>query len=129
MAIKPSPATWAELQAKAGAAVDAYDRYRMELDARHQSYRYAPKAQIHKLDVLKRAADRARDRLYAYLQLISPRDWSSGVTIAWVVRRLTFEDAITAGQLAQIPDPAWGRTAEDSKRFAWPIQGRTHATP
>jgi hypothetical protein len=126
--ITANASKWADLQRKARETADADQTERIRLQVKYSAVQYASKTELRRLDVLRRAEDRARDRLYAYLKEISPRDWSQGVPITWVVRRLTFEDAVTAGQLAQIPDPAWGCSVEDSRRFAQPVRHHGQAS-
>lgn len=120
--IKRDRAKWEDLQRKAQEARDADTAERIRLQVKYSAVHYASTAERKRLEVLQRAAQRAGNRLYAYLAAISPRDWSTGVPVSWIIGRLTFDDATTAGQLAMIPDPAWGSTQEDARRFAQPVK-------
>ena len=112
---------FAELQTKWQNASTACYALRIALDARYQSYRYAPRPRLRKLESLERAEHRAHERFYAFLKAISPRNWESGVPCRWAMNKLTYEDAVTRGQLAHVPDPAFGYNVTDMQRFSWPL--------
>ena len=47
-----------------------------------------------KLDALANARDRVGDTLFAYIQAVSPRDWSHGVPSHWILEELSYEDVV-----------------------------------
>jgi hypothetical protein len=94
---------------------------RADASRRYRDLIYAPAKIRHAVDVLDRADRRAQDRVYAMLATISPREWTHGIPMHYVRMRLTYADAVTRGQLAQIPDPAYGYTQADSVQFAAPL--------
>ena len=118
--MKPNEQRFTLLQQRWQAASAALDTLRGELNRRYQAYNYAPKGQRDKLDTLDRREGRASDAFLAYLAAISPRDWTQGIPVVWLRDGLIYADAVTAGQLSVVPPAAWGYTAEDSRRFAWP---------
>lgn len=111
------------LQRKAQDAAHAEWQYRLTLQVKYGSghVHYAKTAEQKRLDVLRRATNRAQDRLFVELAKISPRDWSRYVPCRWIVETLTYSDACTAGQLSVTPECAWGATVDDLQRFAAPV--------
>lgn len=63
-------------------------------------------------DRLSAAVDKAGDALFAHVQAISPRDWSVGVPVSWVLEDLTFEDAErpVGEPLSVVPPLSYGST-------------------
>lgn len=61
---------------------------------------------------LNAAVDKAGDALFAHVQAISPRDWSFGVPLCWVLSDLTFEDAVRPidEPLSVVPPLSYGST-------------------
>ncbi len=105
----------------------AYDDQRQALLVA-LAVRYGPdwriacrRADQHRLDRLANACRRVEARAYAWLARHSPRDWSSSVPIGHVMRDLSYADAVTSGQLAVVPPPAYGQTVDDARAFAWPV--------
>lgn len=62
-----------------------------------------------------RAADACMDWLDRYA---APRNWHAGVPMDWLCRTLSYADAITLGQMATIPPPAYGYSYRDAYAFA-----------
>lgn len=110
------------LKLKARVSAMKLQRLVTELDAHYQSHRYAPRTMRHKLDALRIADNKAWDKLFAFIQSISPRDWSCYVPIHWIRDHLTYEDAMTSGQLSVVPPPCYGSTPAQLQQFAWPIR-------
>lgn len=70
---------------------------------------------------LERFADRrsaVSDEFFELLAEIGGRSWTTGVPHWWVMEELTYEDAVTTGELATIPPPAYGSTEHDVMCFA-----------
>src|SRR6185312_13336491 len=65
-------------------------------------------ARLHKIE----------DLFLGLLLAISPRSWSSGAPLHWIMTDLTYDDAITRGPLSVIPPCAFASSAADLKRFA-----------
>jgi hypothetical protein len=104
--------------------IDAYGEYetmrwrlREKYGPHTWDYHYSA-AERRKLDSLSRRMDRLVASMYRLLSRISPRDWSHVVPTRWVMSELSFEDAITDGAMSVIPNPAYGYTREDARRFA-----------
>lgn len=82
-------------------------------------YLYATKAQQDRLSTADRSERTACGHCFAWLDQCSPRKgWRQGVPLWWVRERLTYNDAITAGPLSEVPPPAYGSTPGASVRFA-----------
>lgn len=93
--------------------------YRIELDSRYGSVSWnCWKASERKQyqTILERSS-KAQDRLFAVLEDVGSRDWSSGVPVRWIVENITWEMA-TTNDTIPIPPPAYGQDAKFSRRFA-----------
>lgn len=110
-----------ELQTNCRVTESMADGLRRELNAKHQQYQFAPKTQQKRLEKLDKAAYKAREKILDWLAKNSPRDWCKGIPFWWSYRKLTYEDAITSGQLSVTPEPAYGYSQLDSQWFAGPI--------
>lgn len=114
------------LQAKWRSAQTKAHDLRFELQYHYgDMYRVrAPKAKMAKADKASAAEERAQDAIFTYLEANSPRSWRSGVPCYWVCDKLTYADAITAGQMSVIPPVSYGGMPSDSIRFAGPVQAK-----
>lgn len=112
---------FAYLQGVAQAAADAESNYRINLRVKYGSASYGSRTEQTKLTKLGERSNKTFQRFFAFLQSISPRDWASCVPCNWMLRKLTYDDAITAGQMSMTPNPAWGYVQADAVRFAQPI--------
>jgi hypothetical protein len=61
--------------------------------------------------------------LFGILDTISRRDWRTGAPAGWILRELSFEDAITRGPLSVVPPPAYGSCVYQMQRFAAALPG------
>lgn len=61
---------------------------------------------------LRNAYEAVGDKLFAHVQAISPRDWSRGVPMCWVLMDLTYEDAVRplGEPLSVVPPMSYGAT-------------------
>jgi len=71
-----------------------------------------------RLEALDRAEDRTVTAMMTVLDEIGGRNWRAGAPLRWVMGELTYEDAITTGELSSVPPPAYGYSARDMQRFA-----------
>lgn len=111
------------LQKKAFEARNKLIEYWDKLSYKYNGYIYAQsRAETKKLDDLRERSDKHWDNFFNYLQSISPRNWSSFVPVTYIMESLTFEDAITKGQLSEIPPPAFGASQKDIEIFCQPIE-------
>ena len=121
---------FAELQSKAQQTAKAAQDYAIRLRVKYGDayYRgYLGKKATHRLDILQRANTRAVDRFFALLDTIGGRQFRSGVPCHWLIEKLTYEDAVTRGQMSAVPPPAWGCSDADMPRFAAPVRTETIA--
>ena len=104
-------------------ALDA-TRTELEIDLRvkYSAVCYASKTERKRLDALRARIDKTADRLFAMLDEISPRGWRSGAPWHWIITQLTYDDAVSSGQLAVVPPPAYGYNDRDMQLFAQPIK-------
>lgn len=86
----------------------------------HYPYQ-APKGKLKRLDALRAREDKASAAIFAWLDANSPRQWRTGVPAYWICESLTYDDAVTSGQLSVVPPPSYGCYPSDSIRFAQPI--------
>lgn len=112
---------FAALRAKTLDAIATRQTYKAELDAHYHDAAYAPAAKRAKLERLNNALKRHEDRFFAFVQTISPRDWTSGVPLGWIMRELTYDDAITRGPLSVVPPASWGYDVHHNRGFAAPL--------
>jgi len=70
------------------------------------------RADAKKLERLEEAERTAGRAFTDYLATISPRDWSYGVPLQWVLETLTFEDAVrpVGETLSVVPPLSYGST-------------------
>lgn len=61
---------------------------------------------------LRNAREVVGDKLFEHVQAISPRDWSRGVPMYWVLMDLTYEDAVRplGEPLSVVPPMSYGAT-------------------
>jgi hypothetical protein len=71
-----------------------------------------------KRETLYAAQSKAWDDMFDLLDIISPRQWRSGIAAAWVAEHLTYEDATTTGPLSVVPTPGYGSTQRSVEQFA-----------
>lgn len=66
-----------------------------------------------RLERLDAAVAREKDKFFANLEVISPRDWTYGVPSHWVLEKLTFEDAVrpVSERLSVVPPLSYGSTS------------------
>jgi hypothetical protein len=121
--------TFEALQAKYRAADERADRIRASLKAQYGHQWRAPAGKERKLNEAQAKADSAMEAIFAWLDANSPRDWRHGAPCYWVCAELSYEDAITAGQLSVIPPVVYGCYESDSRRFAAPIERVTFNLP
>lgn len=103
------------LRAKYLAAKSKLDEYRSELRLKYGSeYRdfWLKDGERKRSDRLQASADKVSAAFFEHLQSFSPRDWSYGVPLAWVLEDLAFEDAARpAGEtLSVVPPLSYGST-------------------
>lgn len=118
---KYTESQWITAQQQWRDADHAVFHARADARARYQDVAYAPSKVRRAIDVLARKEKRMQEKVYAILAVVSPRDWTRGIPITYVRESLTWADAITRGQLATIPKPAYGYSDQDSKQFARPL--------
>jgi hypothetical protein len=77
------------------------------------STQWASTTEKRKLEQLRARQHRAGDKLFALIQRVSPRDWSTGVPTCYVYGELSWDDATRplAEPLAVSPPCAYGHTA------------------
>lgn len=63
-----------------------------------------------KLERTGLARDKAGGAIVAYIQAISPRDWSRGVPVHWLYDEVTYEDVVrpVGEKLSVVPPLAYG---------------------
>lgn len=83
------------------------------------------RTEIARLAQLDRAQDREGDKFCALLDKIGGRNWRTHAPYWWVLEKLTFEDATTTVQLAEIPPAGYGYRPDDMQRFAAPRELET----
>lgn len=88
---------------------------------------YATGTERRFLDSLKKKQDKAFDRLYEWLDKFSPRDWESGISSAWIRDHLTYEDAVTTGEMANVPRPSYGYSDKDMIPFMAAIKDKNQS--
>jgi hypothetical protein len=71
-----------------------------------------------RLEVFRRAQDRASDAMFALLERIGGRSWKSLIPHHWVMEELTFEDATTRGRLSAVPPCGYGASRLYVESFA-----------
>lgn len=71
-----------------------------------------------RLDVFRRAQDRASDAMFALLDRIGGRSWRSLVPHQWVMDELSYEDAVTRDALSVIPPLGYGARPSDLEHLA-----------
>ncbi len=109
------------LQTAARVAAGAWQTLKVDLTFKYGDRAYASRTETAKLDRLHSAETRTFNKFTDYLASISPRDWRSGVPCVWLRDSLTFDDAITRGQLSTVPPAAWGSDVRELVRFAQPV--------
>lgn len=65
-----------------------------------------------KLDKLRESAEVASRAFTDHLATFSPRDWTYGVPVHWLLEKLTFEDAVRSvgEKLSVVPPMSYGAT-------------------
>lgn len=71
-----------------------------------------------RIETFRRSQDRAIESMMTLLARVSDRNWYSGSPCHWIMRELTYSDAITSDALSIIPPPAYGYREQDARRFA-----------
>jgi hypothetical protein len=95
---------------------------RIDLRVKYSDPCYASKTERKRLEQFSARIDRLAGKVFTILDTDSPRDWRSGAPWHWILTTLTYDDAITRGQLAIVPPPAYGYTDRDMQRFAMPLK-------
>src|SRR4051812_4673262 len=106
------------LQQRIGVAQREYDTRRATVIAAYSDVAYAPKGKRELLDRLAARVNRDSAKLYALLDRVSPRDWRTGVPVAYVHARLTWHDATTRAELGAVPPAAYGGSDATMRAFA-----------
>jgi hypothetical protein len=96
------------------------DRIMRKYGFRQIAFYQMNKADQNQKDKFRKRQDRLLDRMMKLLEEISPRYWRSTIPAYWVLEELTYEDAITDGQLVATPPAAYGYTETDVQRFCRP---------
>lgn len=94
----------------------------IQIDLRWSGVGYASRTDKHKLEVAEARARRAFEKFFAFLTTIAGRNFESGFPCAWLRDALTYEDAITLGQMSIVPPPSWGLTEHDMRTLAAPVR-------
>ncbi len=81
-------------------------------------------AELRKLDELHARQIKLQDRFFELLRSISPRDWDRGISVYWILSQLTYEDAVTSGELSVMPQRAIGYSEQETSQFARPVEQR-----
>lgn len=82
---------------------------------------YAKRSERAPIETLDRQIKTLSDKLYALLDVISPRNWREGVPVRYATLELTYDDATTRAELSTVPPCAWGYQTADMQRFAAPL--------
>lgn len=91
-----------------------YEKYRKSDPPRS----WKTKTEVDRLDAILRAETKIIDRMIAFLDANSPRTgWSHAVPACWAIYELSYEDAVTSGQMATIPPAPFGQRTSDVERF------------
>ncbi len=111
------------IRARYLAAKQREDAYRLEvLLPKYGQMRpqrgWLTRTELKKLETVRRAQDREYDRFFLLLDRIAGRDFRNGVPWVWVMENLTYEDAITKGQLSVVPPVYYGGTERGAEEFA-----------
>jgi hypothetical protein len=96
--------------------------YAIDLRVRYRDPHYAKPAERKRLDAFDARIDKLATKLFEIIDLEGGRKWDSGVPWHWILTCLSYDDMTTHGQLSVIPPPAYGFTAWDMQRFAYPVQ-------
>lgn len=104
---------WKKLRADYLVADREYDALDIELSVRYGRREWAPKAQLNKLEQIRKRKGRIGDKMLALLDQVSPRDWHQGVPAHWIYSSLKWEDAIRPlnEPLSVTPPLAYGHTS------------------
>jgi hypothetical protein len=71
-----------------------------------------------KKDEIRERESEIEDEFFNLLDQISPRSWRSGISAAWTINNLTYDDAVTEGPLSMLPEPGYGSSESDARLFA-----------
>lgn len=116
-------AEFGELQSRAQAKAAAHREFSIAMRLKYGQYRFGiRKSEANRLERLDAADTKAQDAFFAWLDEHSPRCWRSHAPACWIVEELTFDDAVSDGQLATIPPCAWGYAPSDMVRFSAPVR-------
>lgn len=92
-------AEWTALQDKYKAAHDVVRALEIRLAVRYGStvaaLAYAAPKTRHRMEVLRRAEQRAYARIFRWLSRYSPWDWGSGTSAHWICSSLTADQAMS----------------------------------
>lgn len=97
MAAAADKKRWDDLHAalaKADAATEEFERGLRAKYGMNFQRSWLARGQQTKLDQLHERANKIGGKIFELLERISPRDWTRGVSSRWVIRELTWEDAI-----------------------------------
>jgi hypothetical protein len=107
-----------ELQTNARVSANIANAFRATLRVKYSDTAYAKASERKQLERLVARADKDFRRFFDFLASIAGRDFSHTVPCTYLIERLTYADAITTGQMADVPMPSWGRTEQDMRVFA-----------
>lgn len=106
------------LQAKWKAANEAELSFRRELKMKYGEVWKAPRGKENRLQVLAERESKAMDKLLDWLDSNSPRNWHSGCPVYFIMEELSYDDAVTSGQLSVVPPAPYGYSNTDMVHFS-----------
>ena len=74
-----------------------------------------------KYEKLRERSDKAESALFKAIEEVSPRNWSTGIPVNWIVENITWEMATTKDAI-EVPPVAWGGHQEQNEKFAMAIE-------
>jgi hypothetical protein len=113
--VRPSPARFQALRDRYLRADAALSALRSTFTAKYSGAydrTWLLKGERDREDRAVAAVDRAGAAFFAYLQSISPRDWSTGVPAHWLCEKLSYDDAVRprGEPLSVVPPLSYGAT-------------------
>jgi hypothetical protein len=108
MKAQPRREEFEALQARYRETWETISALRRRLEAKYSSTHYASQGERARLEALRKRNAKQGERILAWLERYSPRDWSRAVPYWWICMALSFDDAVTSGELTVAPPPAYG---------------------
>ncbi len=98
-------------------ASDAREAFKSALLAKYGEERAHTRGEERKLESLSASQNTHENAFFDLLDTISPRNWRCGIACRWVLRELTYAEAISREQLAIEPEAGYGTSRQFIAHF------------